>query len=287
MFPGEYFIGVLGNRESSTFLVGGVPADGIPIASHHEMGLLCNGGIIGTCTSSRSWLKGDAMRVAVIGILETEEGQLNVGALGVPAVEDVEVCAPIVIVCGSSSETGKTWISANLISAMKRQGHVVASTKVTGTGRLKDILQHRDAGSDLSIDFPDVGLPSTYTDPTRFRKAVRTMFHRLQSIGPDVVVAEMGGDVIWANGPTFLLDSQIAKRIVFAIIAANDVMGAIACATTLREHNVKCRTWIALPLRNNEGSRHRIRATLGNECFDTMSREDYEACGREVAAIVE
>lgn len=120
--------------------------------------------------------------------------------------ETLDQSAPIIMVCGTSAEVGKTTTSVGLIKAFHEKGVQAAATKFAGTGRMRDILSLRDAGAVPWIDFPEVGLATTYTSPARFIKGIYTLFNYVNQGKPHVIVAEAGGDPIEANIPTFLTD---------------------------------------------------------------------------------
>jgi hypothetical protein len=275
VYFGDYFIGVLGNRESSTFLVGGVPQKGLKISKGKSLDLLCNGGIVGNCRNADSWLEGSALKLEAVGLLKDHAGVINVKRLCNSWDEQLLPSRPIIVVCGTSSETGKTTISGTLIDGfIKLKNLVVASTKVTGTGRLKDLLKHKDAGANPCFDFPDIGLPSTYTAPERYLSGIFTLLNKLNRDNPDLIVAEMGGDIIWANAPTFLKNASIQTYIKAVIITSNDIIGAEAIHNKIRQWGVNRDVFIALPLRNHEGSKLRIAKELRAPFFDHTKIED-------------
>lgn len=215
IYQGDKFVGVLANRHSGTSESGGIPDEGINITPDLELHLLAAGGIVGVNTGIPPRMRQEPFRLKPLGLIATqEEKPLDLVELSGGNHEMLNPSAPIVMVCGTSAEVGKTTTSAGLIRALKDQGLEVAGTKFAGTGRMRDILNLRDAGAFPWIDFPDVGLPTTYTNEERFTKGTYTLFNWINSgePKPDIIVAEAGGNPIEANIPTFLracLRSQV------------------------------------------------------------------------------
>ena len=85
-----------------------------------------------------------------------------------PVDEEGIPCAPIILVAGSEMDVGKTTCASSLASALHSSGIRASYVKLTGTGRMRDLMQvnyGRPLGffdsTRLGWDFVDAGLAST------------------------------------------------------------------------------------------------------------------------------
>ena len=115
--------------------------------------------------------------------------------------ESGSVSTPIVLVAATSSESGKTVLSGKLIRRLSDAGLRVGALKVTGTGGVLDSLHHERSGAVAVLDSVDAGLISTYCDADKFRQQIPLIFRQIESFDVDVIVAELGGDILSANNP--------------------------------------------------------------------------------------
>ncbi len=276
LYQGDRFVGVLANRRSSTSEYGHVPAPCAPGALP-ELDLLSHGGVIGQglsippCRAACGFTK-----VKVLGALMHGGRAVFLRDLcSAPVAPRPAPAVPTILVCGSAAEVGKTTACTALIRALKRHGLSVGGAKLTGTGRLRDILGMRDAGADHVLDFPSVGLATTYTAPAAVLDAARAILSDLDSRGCDIVVAELGGDIIEACADHLLLDSALAKRTHAIVHVAGDVIGIIGAAELYRRAGLADRVHPTIPKdRNPLGTTERLRA-LGWTALDAM---DAAAC---------
>src|SRR4030095_12361438 len=117
--PGDLLIGVLGRRRALKGFVGDVP---VTVAAGDHLHLLNMGGVIGCCTGHHSSL-GDAIKVEVIGLVCDEQGQVkNIAEGALPARTELGDTAPIVMIAGTSMNSGKTYAATELIKQATRTG---------------------------------------------------------------------------------------------------------------------------------------------------------------------
>jgi hypothetical protein len=284
---GQRFIAVLGHRESSQCLVGGVPQEGTD-TREAQLHLLTNGGIVGTC---RCWpgYMGPPLPLTCLGLLCRDGRTINAADRVQRWCPELTSSAPIVLVAATAAEAGKTTLSARIISGLsRRHGMRVAGTKLAGTGCLEDVLQHLDAGARRVLDFPDVGLPSTYTAPERYVPAIRTLLERLNEDALDVIVGELGGDFIWANIPTLLQTPDVMRHVVGMALLPLDVVAGIGAIRLLEDWGVAVPVHVVVPhLRNPEAARLRIRRFLERDAYDVTSERDMTAFVEVLAAAIE
>src|SRR5688500_3703572 len=156
--PGDLLIGVLGRRRALKGFVGDVPAT---IKSGDKLHLLNMGGVIGYCTGHHSSL-GDAIKLEVIGLVCDEDGAvLNIAGACLPSRTSLGETAPIVMIAGTSMNSGKTYAATELIKQATRAGLRVAAGKLSGVACLRDTLNMADHGAVATASFLDCGLPST------------------------------------------------------------------------------------------------------------------------------
>lgn len=283
IYRGDRFIGVLANRFSSTSESGGIPPEGIEICENTVVHLLATGGVIGINTGIPQRLFQQPFALKPLGILHKEGKTLNLSEICGPWHESLGQSAPIVLVCGSSAEVGKTTTAASLIRTLRLEGIKAAGTKFAGTGRMRDILTLRDAGAYPWLDFPDVGLATTYTDPEKFKRATYTLFDYINAGNPDVIVAEAGGDPIEANIPTFLTDEELMRYVTSIIVVSGDVMGMMGTVDYLRRYT-QTEIFLVDPKdRNPVAIRERVRQVLpGMLIFNSLQPREVRKIAQEI-----
>jgi hypothetical protein len=283
VYAGDLFIGVLGNRASLRYLSGSIPLDGIDLTSETDLRLLSNGGIVSIADRSPAYLD-EPMPLRSLGVLV--EGTETVNTLQRARAADSPTPSrlpPIVLVGASATDSGKTTFASNLIASLTRSGVRVASAKLSGTGCLEDVLAHKDAGARWIMDFPDVGLPSTYTSPQNYEPAVRDLLSRLAAVDPDVVVAELGGDILWANVPTLFQMADVMESVQSLVLIPSDPVAAVGARSLLDGWGVTAPvTWVIPPSRNPTTYRARMDAFVAGKVIDTRSAADIEAFAQQL-----
>lgn len=282
---GDKFVGVLANRFSGTSESGIVPREGIKFYEDSVVHLLSTGGVIGINTGIPQRMRQEPFMLRPLGILQKDDGrQLNLAEMCDPWHESLCQSAPIVLVCGTSAEVGKTTTAVALIRALNIEGLQTAGVKFAGTGRMRDILALRDAGALPWLDFPDAGLATTYTGSERFRKATYTLFNYVNAAKPNIIVAEAGGDPIEANIPTFLSDRTMMKYITGIVIVAGDVMGMMGSIDYFRRYTSTVPFFLVDPKdRNFVTTRERVRQELpGMPIFNSMRFDEVQEVARKL-----
>jgi hypothetical protein len=282
LYRGDLFLAVVGNRQSSKYLCGSVPGTGFDTAAFPELHLLSNGGIVGKCEKSPEYL-GSPLALRCHGVLTEDDQPINTIKRNVSKTPSR--LAPLILIAASATDAGKTTLASRLVATLSHDhGLHVAAAKLAGTGCLEDILQHRDAGARWIADFPDVGLPSTYTSEENYIPALRSLLHGLASHGPDVVVAELGGDLIWANIPTLLRLPDVMESVLGLVIIPSDVLSAIGIQFLLNEWSVSCPvTWVTPPSCNHASFKLRMDCYVPGELIDCRNRTDIGALATRFA----
>lgn len=276
VYKGDRFVGVLANRHSGTSESGDVPPEGINIQEGTELHLLSAGAVVGIKTGMPSRAGKEPLPLKTLGLVAQNGKPLDLIELCGPHHEKLNPSAPIIMVCGTSAEVGKTTTSVGIIKALNNGDTKVAGTKFSGTGRMRDILSLRDAGALPWVDFPDVGLATTYTSPERYTKGMYTLFNFINEGKPDIIIAEAGGDPIEANIPTFLANKDLMKNVKAIVIVAGDVMGMMGTVDYLKQFEFDIPLFLTDPKdRNTFATRERVRQFLPNiPIFNSLNPEE-------------
>lgn len=229
---GTVFLGVLANRDSTTHASGVVPATGVPIDHGTRLDWLGGqSGLLGRMTWSPAvgnQLSSQASgSVEAIGLATVAGRPLNISQLTRPATPRT-ACAPLLVVCGSAAEVGKTTTTCGIIRLLAHEMSMrVVAIKPTGSGGIADSIAHRRAGAALTYDLVDSGLPSSYTSAARYAAHIGRCLDYADERPSDLVICELGGDVIWGNNDTFLQLPALVGRIAGILCIAGDATGAL------------------------------------------------------------
>lgn len=234
--PGDLLIGVLGRRRALKGFVGDVPAT---VQAGDELHLLNMGGVIGCCTGHHSSL-GDAIKLEVKGLVCDEAGRvLNIANGGLPLQASLGETAPIVMIAGTSMNSGKTYAATEIIKQATRAGLKVAAGKLSGVACLRDTLNMADHGAALTASFLDCGLPST-VDIEDLAPMAKTIIARLNEASPDLIVIELGDGILGGYSvDTVFADSELLDATAALVFCASDYVGAWGGIELLRQRGVE------------------------------------------------
>jgi hypothetical protein len=234
--PGDLLIGVLGRRRALKGFVGDIPTS---VRAGDELHLLNMGGVIGCCTGHHSSL-GDAIRLQVIGFVCDENDRvLNIADAALPARNKLGDTAPLVMIAGTSMNSGKTYAATELIKQATRAGLRVAAAKLSGVACLRDTLNMADHGAIATASFLDCGLPSTVSigDLAPTAKAI---IARLNEQSPDLIVIEMGDGILGGYSVDSVFDDAELRDATAALVfCASDYVGAWGGIELLRRRGIE------------------------------------------------
>ena len=176
-------LAVLGNRESSTHVNGGVPKGGMKVQQGRPVYWIAGeSGMVGELFKETTEGKANPHKpeksapFICLGLLyrlndcsddaaqvepkirgdETSKPiqPVNVLDFALPSVEPrFVVSRPILCVAATAAEAGKTTLACKLVKILTEQrGLKVGVIKTTGTGGIKDSMQHRAAGATVAYD---------------------------------------------------------------------------------------------------------------------------------------
>jgi hypothetical protein len=234
--PGDLLIGVLGRRRALKGFVGDVPSS---VSAGDELHLLNMGGVIGCCTGHHSSL-GDAIRLEVIGFVSNEAGQIrNIADAAIAPRTSLGESAPLVLIAGTSMNSGKTYAATELIKQATRAGMKVAAAKLTGVACLRDTMNMADHGAVATASFLDCGLPST-VDVGNLATIAKAIIARLNEVSPDLIVIELGDGILGGYSVDTIFDDRELREATSALVfCASDYVGAWGGIELLRRRGVK------------------------------------------------
>jgi hypothetical protein len=280
------YIGVLCERGSSKEFSGKFLMP--PCLSQDlDLQLLCESGGIGFATGfSRTLAKtnpsGAAGDVVIVGVVvdEVTDQPLNTVSAMMPSVfTELDFATPLVLIGGSGPSVGKTTTTAALLKALS-SNVICSAVKAAGTGCLEDSAAHLDSGAQYIVHSMDVGMPTTYLDPDTYQAGIREMLayaadpnlvpdmlrlkhHRGHELAkPDVILAELGGDLSEANIPVLLSDDQLKKHVVAYIVCSESASSLAGALQELEETGIRnspqTPIYAAMPWGNVEGMYSRM-----------------------------
>ncbi len=203
--------------------------------------LAAAGGIAGLVEGQHSLMK-PATAITILGAVCDRSGdRINLSRYAVDP-STLPIRRPIVAVCGTSMNAGKTHTVASLARGLALNGHKVAAIKVTGTGAGGDLWLYRDSGAHFVSDFTDAGFASTAHVPVdAILAGIHGLIGEATSAGNDVVVIELA-DGLLQNETAQLLQNREFQRLLSGLVfAARDAMGAQAGVAWLREAGLPVR----------------------------------------------
>lgn len=234
--PGDLLLGVLGRRRALKGFVGDVPPT---LKNGEQLHLLNMGGVIGYCTGHHSSL-GEAIELEVIGLACDESGVvLNIADAALAPRTSLGATAPIVMIAGTSMNSGKTYAATELIKQATRAGLRVAAGKLSGIACLRDTLNMSDHGAIATASFLDCGLPST-VDIADLAPSAKAIITRLNEANPDLIVIELGDGILGGYAvDTVFADAELLEATAALVFCASDYVGAWGGIELLRQRGVE------------------------------------------------
>ncbi len=278
----------LGTRESSTHVNGGLPEGGLDVFDGRDACWLAGeSGLVGLLFAEGRPIGGSGVETStpfrLTGLVQRADGTpVNVADYAV-TTNSPRLTIPVICVGATSSEAGKTVLTQKVIRAAVAAGARVGAIKTTGTGGTIDSSHHRAAGADIVLDQVDGGQITTYGPPGPFRERITPVFRHAQELGADAIVAELGGDLVWANNPTFLTMPEMVACIRSLFVIGNDALacaGAVAYLENPLEFPTDRVRLFSSPFRNHFGQVKRMPVLGLGDLYDP---NDPDAVSRLVA----
>lgn len=140
----------------------------------------------------------------------------------------------VVVVFGSSMNSGKSTTVGCLVNGLVHAGLKVHAGKATGTGAGNDAGLFRDSGADVVVDFTDFGLPSTFKLPLlQIKDVVFSMAATLAEGDPDVVVIEIADGIYQGETAGLMADPDFGRLTDVVLFACGEALSAAAGAGVL------------------------------------------------------
>jgi hypothetical protein len=275
--PGDIFLAAPGDRESTRWASGRVPAGGL--IPDHDYWVIAEPGVVGELVGDPPAEATYFGRVRYVGAVCGErEKILNIGQFAETAPTEADRDAPLYLVLGTSGDSGKTTAAIAVIQALRRKGHTaVAALKATGTAAVGEIARYQDFGAVQAFDCLDFGLPSTY--PTG-RKGISAFFGNALDyclrIKADAIVVECGGDLFGANVPEFLACLKARRPDPRIVLAAADALGALGAKQVLAQAGLAI-SLITGPCTDTPAMRERTSALCGIPAINLFRNADRAA----------
>jgi hypothetical protein len=273
----QVLVGALGARQALKGYSGGVP-DRIDVGD--ELHVLNKGGIIGRCSSAHPDL-GPPLRVKVLGGVQASSGDRAacLQAHALPPVDTLTDSAPLVMVSGSSMDTGKTVAACALIEQLAAQGWRVAAAKLTGAALQRDVRRMASDGAVATATFTDAGVVSSTACDMRPRaKGIIAHLSEDAPDGggpPDVIVIELGDGFIGPYGVAGLLGDRQLRHFTRAhVVTAADLAGAWAADHFFRERFEAPVTAFTGPVTDNAVGRDYIEDVLGPPAHNALQQPE-------------
>jgi len=243
--PGQRVVVALGGRFANRSISGRAPDRPVPPGA--ELDLLNVGGVTGLCHEPDLPL----VKLRILGGVDRGGRPAAVRDLicipggGVPVDEDATPGTPVVLVTGSDMDVGKTTCAASLAFALRAAGIRVSYVKLTGTGRMRDLMRvnyGRSSGffdsARLAWDFVDAGLATTFEVPEDEARWSARLLLGHAAVHSEIVLAEVAdspcadGSVAAATDPWLL--SWLRRRGL--VICACDTLGSTLIVHWIRSH---------------------------------------------------
>ncbi|NGX17141.1 hypothetical protein [Wenzhouxiangella sp. XN24] len=236
LFHGDEIVVCYGDRYAPQQFEAYVPAT---IGPCH---LVASGGVAAHAVNWHQRIQRGPTEIEVLGILGDAEGRaLNLRHYALDPQRTEAPRPRLIVVAGTSMDSGKTTAGAHLVRGLSRAGLRVGAAKVTGTGACNDYFLMQDAGASVVLDFTDAGHVSTYrAGEPAIRRIVETLSAELGRHELDVAVLEVADGLVQAETAALLSAAWFRHAIDGVVFCAQDAMGAKAGVDWLeqRGHDV-------------------------------------------------
>lgn len=232
---GSRAVFVFGTRYAPDAYEGVVPETFPPVAD-----LLARGGIVGQVRKKNANIK-DPTRVELHGYVCDSNGKV-INTKDFPLIKEpraAEVAgrrAKLILVVGTSMNSGKSVTAASIVWALSTMGHKVRGSKITGTASLKDILHMEDAGASPVSDFTHFGYPSTYLlEKDELLGIFKRLDLKYANNPGNYWVVEIADGILQRETAMLLEAPEVKSRIHRLVFCAYDALGAIGGTGILKD----------------------------------------------------
>lgn len=214
LYAGDSIVGVFGNRYATSAFEG-------EVGLGEEVHILTSAGMVGT-VRSRHQKMAPPTRLSLLGYLaDSDGGRINLKERQFhPRLPEYPL-PDVVLVVGTSMDSGKTTAGAKLASSLVRRGLRVGACKLTGSVCHRDIEEWQATGAQHVRDFSDYGLPSTYLcRKDELISLFLTMIADAAAIRPDILVMEIADGLLQRETRILLDDPRVREHTRGVVLAA-------------------------------------------------------------------
>lgn len=237
LFPGDEIVVAYGSRYAADQFLAMVPEDLGPLH------LAAAGGLASRVIEQHAGV-GAPTQIEPIGVLRDEQGPVTLARAathhtlrGITARTDRPAHhVPVIAVLGTSMNSGKSTVLAQLAHGLAAAGLRVAAGKATGTGAGNDYNLFLDAGAHRVLDFTDFGHSSTFqVDYEEVRDLFLSMADELAGGAerPDVVLIEIADGIYQGETTQLLADEEFGRVVDRLAFSAGDALGAVGGVSVL------------------------------------------------------
>jgi hypothetical protein len=223
LFVGDEIAVTFGTRYAPDQFEGIVP--GVLTPCH----LVAAGGIAARMLEKHSRMR-NPTEIVPVGLLGDASGdRINLSSTGLPRLHpDPDLPhPPVVVVAGSSMNSGKTTVLTSLARGLVSLGLRVATAKLTGTGAGGDRWRMVDAGADPALDFVDAGYASTYLlPPDEVDELVAVQMAHLFRSQADIVLVEISDGILMPESARLLVSPAFRVLVDGVLFTAVDSLSA-------------------------------------------------------------
>lgn len=251
LFRGDEIVVAYGNRYAPDQFLAEVPRN------LNYTNLVAAGGMAGRVIDKHANVS-PATVIEPIGLIANADGVLNLKALAPAQLRHwaeardefmaLEKKPKVIIVFGSSMNSGKSTTLGCLVNGLTNAGLIINAGKATGTGAGNDSGLFRDAGADMVLDFTDFGLVSTFQmSLDEVKDVVFSVIAELalaseaglRSRGePAAVVIEIADGIYQGETAALVADNDVREITDTVLFACGEALSAAAGSSLLLQHRM-------------------------------------------------
>lgn len=229
IIEGDYLMAAFGTRYATAQIEGYLPDH-----LDQELHILGGGGTVGVVKSMHyNYEEIGPTSLKLIGLVTGRDGNIiNTKKIEYHRMKSFSGVAAsatkVILSLGSSMDSGKTTSAAYLVHGLKKAGKKVAFIKLTGTIYTKDCDLAYDLGADVSIDFGEMGFPSTYMcDEEELLNLYETLIAQVLFVRPDYVIMEIADGLYERETKMLLMNKKFISTVDDVMFSAGDSLAAI------------------------------------------------------------
>ncbi|MDX2034993.1 MAG: DUF1611 domain-containing protein [Blastocatellia bacterium] len=228
---GDVIVGVFGNRYATD-------AFEAEVQGIDNLSLLTGGGMIGTVLSRHREI-GRPTSLEFLGFVRDARGErVNLKRRLFQGAMPRSAARNLIVVVGTSMNSGKTTACTKLLKGLVDQGLKVAACKLTGSVSNRDQDEMRSAAPAIVTDFSEYGFPSTYLCEERELVSLfHTMLADVEKTDPDVIVMEIADGLLQRETALLLREPSVRESIKGFLLTATSGMCGLYAAELLRGLN--------------------------------------------------